>query len=139
MNQTQPLQNGELESRVVASLTLILQKYQAIDGLADQMLIAEAPISILDENMIRLKEGREEIEKLQLENSSLNQQYRASRPHASETVIRLTNQITGLIQGLLLKVGNLEKKSKNSCEQLMPQIHNGVCAIQMKNAYEKYT
>ena len=89
--------------------------------------------------MIRLKNEREEIEKLQLENLPVNQQYRASRPHASETVKQLTNQIAGLIQGLLLKIGNLERKSKSSCEQLMPQIHNGVRAIQMKNAYEKNT
>jgi hypothetical protein len=139
MNKMQPTPGEQLESRVVASLTLILQKYESIDCLTDMMLTQEASIDALDENMIRLKSEREEIEKLQLENLPLNQQYRSSRPHASETVNQLTNRIAGLIQGLLLKIGNLERKTKSSCEQLMPQLHDGVRAIQMKNAYEKYT
>lgn len=139
MNKMQSSDSDQLESQVVASLSSILQKYQDMDRLTDSMLAAEEPISTLDENMIRLKNGREEIEQLQLKNSPLNQQYRTSRAHASENVKQLTTQIAGLIQGLLLKISNLERISKSSCEQLMPQIHDGVRAIQMKNAYEKYT
>ena len=139
MNKMQPTPDDQLESRVVASLTLILQKYESIDSLTDMLLTPEASIDALDENMIRLKSEREEIEKLQLENLPLNQKYRCSRSHASETVNQLTNRIAGLIQGLLIKIGNLERKTQSSCEQLLPQLHNGVRAIQMKNAYGKYT
>lgn len=138
MNRLQSSSAEQLESRVVASLTLILEKYESIDRLTDMMLAQETTVDALDENMIQLKTEREEIEKLQLENLPLNQQYRSSRPHASETVTQLTNRIAGLIQGLLLKIGNLERKTQSSCEQLMPQLHDGVRAIQMKNAYKKH-
>ena len=128
----------ELETRVVASLTQMLDKYHLIDRLADEMLASEKSVDSLDESMIQLKQERESIEKMQTESLPLNQQYRESRQHASEAVHQLTNQIAGLIQGLLVKIGTLEQQTKRSCEQLKPQIQTGVRAIQMKNAYQQY-
>ena len=138
MNLKQPSPADQLETQVVSSLQHVLEKYQSIDCLADKMLSDTDSVKALDENMLLLKKQREEIEKMQIESSPLNQQYRESRQHASQTVHDLTNQIAGLIQGLLVKIGTLERNAKNSCEQLKPQIQNGVRALQMKKAYEKY-
>lgn len=139
MSDANSIADHELESRVTATLESILEKYVRIDLLADDMLAAESLIGTFDEHMLELRNERDAIEQLQSENRLINERYRATRPHASANVKQLTEKIGSLMQGLLMKITKLERQAKGSCQQLLPQIHEGVRAIQMKNAYGKYT
>ena len=126
---------AELETTVRNYLETILQKYQRIDQLADRMLTSDAEITFFDEQMTQFKSERDAIMQLQQRHQSINEQYRATRPHASPAVISLTDTIGSLMQSLLMKISKLERHAKGSCEQLVPQIHEGVRALQMKSAY----
>ncbi len=128
-----------LEDQVLASLTTILDRYRRIDSLADKMLAEDKAVKVLDANMLKLKNERAEIEQLQLRSKGIREQYRQSRPHASEAVKAITTEIGSLVQGLLMKVSQLEKHARTSCENLVPQIQVGVKAIQMKSAYGKFS
>ncbi len=126
---------GNLEDQVLESLTEILDRYRRIDSLTDRMLAEDKAVKVLDANMLKLKTERSEIEQLQLESKDIREQYRQSRPHASDAVKAITTEVGNLVQGLLMKISQLEKHARTSCESLVPQIQDGVKAIQMKNAY----
>jgi hypothetical protein len=132
------MNSNDLEPLVVAALKSMLQKYQQIDALADQMLDHDLSTELLDAKTLQLKLEREAIEKLENESRALNQQYRASREHASPVVQQLTESLASLMQRFLMKISALEKKAKATCEHFLPQIHAGVRAVEMKKAYGKY-
>ena len=103
------------------------------------MLAGESLVGSYDEQMLELKTERDAIASLQADNFQINDRYRKTRQHASANVKQLTDQIGSLIQNLLMKMTKLERRAQDSCQQLLPQIHEGVRAVQMKNAYGKYS
>lgn len=130
--------NDSLEQQVIMALEKLHSKYQRLELLADQILDQSTPVSELDVTMIEMKQQRTEIESLNQQNRSLNEQYQSSRPHASPIVKALTDKIASLMQRLLMKINQLERSAKSVHNKLLPQIHDGVRAVQMKNAYGKH-
>ena len=129
------MMNDGLEQQMIISLELIQQKYQSLNELADQLLASDEPFSVMTEPMLEMKNQREEIERLTADNQPMYQRYRASRPHASAEVQQLTATTAGLMQSLLMKISKLERAAQSAQERLLPQIHQGVRAAQMKHAY----
>ena len=133
------LPSEQLEQMVVAKFELMLERYQQMDQLASEILADESSVTRFDDAMKKLQSAREEIEKLHLDSQEINERYRATRDKASSTVKQLSETMQNLIQGLLIKISELERRAKDSCKHLVPEINANVRAVQMKNAYGKYT
>jgi len=129
--------NDPLEQQVLTSLQQIQVRYQHLNRLADQVLQNNTAISMMDEAMLEMKQERESIERLTRAAEPLNNQYRATREHASIAVKELTRSVGELMQSLLMKISRLERNAKTIHNNLLPKINEGVRAVQMKNAYGK--
>jgi hypothetical protein len=132
------MNNAELERQMQDYLHTILDKYQQMSEAANR-LQEKTPesMTMAAGDMLLMKERREEIEKLNLASQPLQTEYRATRDHASTAVDQLRERVAAVLQKLMMKIGSLEKDAQSSYDQLKPKIHNGVRAVQMKNAYGK--
>jgi uncharacterized protein Yka (UPF0111/DUF47 family) len=130
--------NDPLEQQVLTSLEEIQARYQQLNSLADKILQQDTAISMMDDAMLDMKQQRESLERLTTAAQPLNNQYRATREHASPAVKRLTQSVGELMQSLLMKISNLERNAQSIHNNLLPKVHDGVRAVQMKNAYGKH-
>ena len=132
------MNQDNLETQVFQSLELMWQKYQQLDALADQILVNGDSAEAMEATTMQLKTERESLEKLETDSRLIKEEYRRTRPHASEDVNRITEKLAMLMQRFLMKISKLETQAQRSRESLKPLIHDGVRAVQMKNAYGKY-
>ena len=132
------MSDTELERQMQDYLQTILGKYQQMSEAANRLQGQDPEsMTMATGDMLLMKEQREEIEKLNLASQSLQTEYRAARDHASAAVDQLRERVAAVMQSLMMKIGSLEKEAQNSYDKLKPKIHNGVRAVQMKNAYGK--
>lgn len=127
-----------LEQPVRDSLSVILEQYGLMNRLADEMLAGKLPPEQWQETADKMKCVSLNLERMEKESQAVKNEYQQHCRSASAAIIELQNQLASSMQSLLMKVSRLEQMAARSKEALLPQIHAGVKAIQMKNAYGKY-
>jgi len=130
--------NDPLEQQVLVSLQEIQSRYGQLNDLADKILHSDTAISMMDEAMLEMKQQREALERMTAAAQPLNNQYRATRDHASPAVKELTQSVGESMQSLLMKISSLERNAQTIHNNLLPKINEGVRAAAMKNAYGKH-
>ncbi|MEQ1903446.1 MAG: hypothetical protein ABL888_04615 [Pirellulaceae bacterium] len=131
------MDNDDLERQILAILQLMMNKYRQMESLIDRLGEFESTPDKLDEINRLVKIELDSIAKLEKETSGIKKQYRNTRPHASEQVKQITQQLAGLIERVLMKISLFEQQIQRSRDLLAPQIHQGVRAVQMQDAYRK--
>jgi archaellum component FlaC len=115
----------------------MMNKYRQMESLVDRFGEFESAPEKLDEISRLVRTELDSIAKLEKETSGIKEQYRSTRPHASEQVKKTTQQLAGIIERVLMKISTFEQQLQRSRDLLLPQISEGVRAVQMKDAYRK--
>ncbi len=131
------MENDPLEQQVITTLQSMITKYHQMESLIDRLGEFESPPDNLDEINRLVRNELDAIVKLESESNGVKEQYRNSRPHASERVKEITLQLAGLIERFLMKINRFEQHVQRSRDVLLPQLHQSVRAVQMKDAYRK--
>lgn len=125
----------QLEQLVEQAIAQLLEKYQHLDRLADEMLRRQANSESIEEQMKRLNQGKIEIQEIEEKSRSIKEQYRDTRPQASEAIASLTKQTAELLLGTIKKIDSLELQAREAHRKLVPSIDQGVRVNQMQKAY----
>ena len=131
------MENEDLESQVLAALNLTMTKFRKMESVIDRFGELESTPERLDEISLLVRTELDSIAQTEKETSGIKDQYRNTRPHASEQVKNSTQELEGLIERVLMKINVFEQQLQRSRDLLLPQIHQGVRAVQMKDAYRK--
>jgi len=129
------LESNQLETKVIHSLQQMLSKYESLDGLTQSMLTKQEQGKSIEIEIDQMHREREQLMSLEQDAKPINEAYRNSREHASETVLDLTGQTTNLIKNVIARIAKLEVAARASYQQLMPEIDRSVRGNQMKQAY----
>ena len=97
----------QLEQLVEQAIAQLLEKYQNLDRLADEMLRRQANSESIEEQMKRLNQGKVEIQEIEEKSRSIKEQYRDTHPQASEAIASLTKQTAELLLGKIKKIDSL--------------------------------
>lgn len=127
-----------LEDRIQGLLRNSLEQYQTMNELADRMLGSELSSDQWHATAEKMKQVSVRLEQMQQQNHSITAEYRQSSPEPSAAIRALKDQLSSLMQSFLMKVSRLEQQALKSKQALLPQIHESVRAVQMKNAYGKF-
>ncbi|HMO14448.1 MAG TPA: hypothetical protein PKD64_07090 [Pirellulaceae bacterium] len=127
-----------LEQRVLDSLTELYSSYRVMHTLIDEMMQHENDSHLLDSLTIKVKQQNDVILRLEQTTREIKEDYRARVPHASERIRQASADLAEYLKTIMMKVNQLEERARASRTELIPQIQQGVKAVQMKNAYEKY-
>lgn len=127
-----------LENRVHDLLRNSLEQYQTMNELADQMLGTGLQPDQWHSTAEKMKQVSVQLEQMEQQNQSITTEYRESRPAPSAAISALKDQLATQMQTFLMKVSRLEQQALKSKQALLPQIHENVRAVQMKNAYGKF-
>jgi hypothetical protein len=129
----------DLENQMLQSLEAMLTRYRKMDELADQILASEQAVARFDGPMLELKNEQVAIQQLAAESQAISERYQRVQQKQSSAIQALTAATQTTIQNLLMKITELERRAQDSCKKMVPQINASVRAVQMKNAYGKYT
>lgn len=127
-----------LECRVEEILQDRLKQYGQLNQLADQMLggrLSPEQAQAVAEQMRQISQQLEAAERSQ---QALVEEFRQSQASSSATIAAVKQELAHTMQNFLMKISQLEQNALKSKEALLPQIHAGLRAVQMKNAYGKY-
>lgn len=128
-----------LEDRVQEMLHSRLEHYRQMNLLADQMLDDNDLSSQWHEAAERLNRICLSVEKEDRSNQALADDLRDGKFAACEAIVELKQRLASQMQSFLMKVSRLEQTAMKSKQELLPKIQAGVRAVQMKNAYGKYS
>ena len=128
-------ESSQLEMKVVNALQQLLAKYESLDELTRSMLAKQEKGHSIEIEIDRMHRQRQQLMRLEQEAQPINEAYRNSREHASETVSELTRQTTTLIKNVITRIAKLEAAARASYQQLIPEIDRNVRGNQMKQAY----
>jgi len=128
-------ESSQLETKVIKSLQQLLAKYESLDELTQLMLAKQEKGHSIETEIDRMHHQRQQLTRLETEAQPINEAYRNSREHASETVSELTRQTTTLIKQVIARIAKLEAAARASYQQLIPEIDRNVRGNQMKQAY----
>ena len=130
---------SELEKKVQHALQYALEQYDSLHTMADQMLSNQQTPEQWHQTAEKMRGVSVAIERVEQESQSTKEQYRASCVSPSNAVSQLSAKLATHMQSFLMKVSRLEQQASKSKDALLPQIHDGVKAVQMKNAYGRYS
>lgn len=128
-----------LENRVQDLLRNSLEQYQTLNELADQMLGSSLQPDQWHATAEKMKQISVRLEQMEHQNQSTTTDYRQGLPKPSAAISALKDQLATQMQTFLMKVSRLEQQAVKSKQALLPQIHDSVRAVQMKQAYGKFT
>ena len=132
-------ESSQLETKVIKSLQQLLAKYESLDSLTQSMLDKQEKGLSIETEIDRMHRERQQLTQLEQQAQPINEAYRNSREHASETVSELTTQTTEMIKNVIARIAELEAAAKASYQQLIPEIDRSVRGNQMKKAYGNFT
>jgi uncharacterized protein Yka (UPF0111/DUF47 family) len=127
-----------LQLQVQECLQVMFEQYGLMNSIADQMLKQSLPIDQWHQSADRLRQISRMIEELERQAQPIKQKYRESGQQPAAEIAHLKDQLAAMMQEFLMKISRLEHQASKSKAALLPQIHVGVRAVQMQNAYAKY-
>jgi hypothetical protein len=130
---------GALEAHVHELLHSGLERYRQMNTLADQMLDGDATSQHWHQSAERLNQM---IQSLDIEgplNRFLQQESHQRQIEPGGAISALKEKLALQMQSFLMKISRLEQTALKSKQSLLPQIQSSVRAMQMKNAYGKYS
>ncbi len=128
------MENKELERRVIESLHAIKAHYDQIDALI-QHENNDSTDGVMGQRLDEIQTERKAIEQLQLEIKPVNEEYIATREHASDEVRSLSRKIADQVQDLIVKFATLEHEARETQKKMLPVINENLRALKMKSAY----
>jgi len=133
MNPTSP----NLEKRVQAALSTMVQHYVQLDQLTDVMLAKQSKSEPLEEELKQLEHAKALLHAIEQESLSDRNQYRASAEHASPEIRHMSERATELLERVIAKVNQMESVTRQAHQKLVPTINQSLRAHQMSQAYGK--
>jgi len=128
----------QLEQEVQQHLDHMLQMYSQVNEALNQMMQEPTEVTEFESRANQVRGKMDSIAAVEQQSRQIIERYRSSQASSSSLVQQKTEQLGGIMQAVLMKIGCLEKVAEESRKTLFPKLQSEVKVVQMKSAYHQY-